>query len=626
MSFSLFSSQSTAHLRFHSQSLPLSLLLKKCTALSQLQQIHAHIITSQPSLSLVIALFRSYTSFGSLTHARLLLDRFPSPHFPSTLLSNSLIQAYSKTPNSQESLHLFRRMLAVSGPAFPDKYTFTFVIVASSRQPSPEFGASVHGQVVRNGFASDVFVSNSMVNMYSCFGRMDDAQKLFDDMPQPDTVSWTSLIGGYTKRGEVTVARELFDKMPERNDVSWAVMTAGYVGSGRFNEALHLFHDMLHNHKVKPNEAVLVCVLSACAELGALDQGKWIHVYLDKSCVPKSSSISTALIDMYAKCGRVECATQVFDNMFSRDVCTWSSMITGLAMHGHGKEALRVFTKMLDEGINPDDILLLGVLNGCSHAGLVDEGCSIFNNMKHFWGIEPKIEHYGCLVDLLGRAGQLEKAYDFVKSMPVDPDIIIWRSLLSACRIHGYVDLGEQIIDHIAQLDPSSYGGGYALLSNLYASLGRWDKVGRVRKEMSARSKSNPGCSWIEIDGVVHEFLAADRLHPQIVEIRNELNVILKRISTTGYFANTKQVLFDLSEEDKEQAISWHSEKLAVAFGLMSTKSGSPIRIVKNLRICEDCHSAMEAISLVFDREIVVRDRSRFHTFKQGKCSCLDYW
>ncbi|KAL5974283.1 hypothetical protein ACLOJK_030947 [Asimina triloba] len=481
------------------------------TSLFHLKQIHARITTSHPfSLFLLTSLFRSCLFIGALAHARLLLDHFPSPHFPSITLWNSLIQSYSKTPRtSQESLLLFRRLLALHGPAFLDNYTFTFVVNAASHQPTQKFGAGVHGQVMRNGFSSDVFIGNSMVNFYAAFGRMEDAQLMFDGMAQPDVVSWTSIVGGYTWCGNIGVARELFDRMPDRNDVSWAVMMAGYLRSGRFNDVLGLFHEMLHSHKARPNEAVLVCVLSACAQLGALDQGKWVHVFIDRT----------------------------------------------------------------------------------------------------------------------GRAGKLEKAYQVVKGMPMDPDIIIWRALLSACRIHGCVDLGEEIINHIAQLDPRSHGGGYALISNLYASIGRWDNVGRIRRKMSATVKPNPGCSWIEVDGAVHEFLAADQLHPCIVEIRDKLNEVLRRISLEGgYIANTKYVLFELSEEEKEQAVSWHSEKLAVAFALMSTVAGSSIRIVKNLRICDDCHSAMKAISLVFNRDIVVRDRSRFHTFKRGSCSCLDYW
>ncbi|MCL7039211.1 hypothetical protein MKW94_010104 [Papaver nudicaule] len=539
-----------------------------------------------------------------------------------------MIQAYSKKQNCQESFNLFRQMLALGYGSMPDKYTFTFVITSCSQQKIPIYGESVHASVMKLGCQSDTFVCNSLLNFYSVFEKMEEARVVFEEMPHKDVVTWTSFLSGYTKHDKMDRAIELFGKMPERNEVSWTVMISGFVGTGRYTDALHYFNCMLSDDTVKPNEAVLVCVLSACACLGALDQGKRIRSYIENTEMLKSSNISNALIDMYAKCGRIDCASSIFNGTFRRDVYTWTSMISALSMHGLGEDALRVFSQMLDEGVKPDDITLLGVLNGCSHSGLVEEGCSVFDKMESFWGIFPKIEHYGCVVDLLGRAGQLERAFEFVQRMPMEPDIVVWRALLSSCRIHRNVELGEQIIDHISQSDPCGQGGGYVLLSNLYASLGRWDEVDGVRKQMNDKKiELNTGCSWIEVDGVVHEFISADKLHPRITEIQQKLNHVLKKARTEGgYITNTNPVLFDLSDEEKEQAVSWHSEKLAVAFGLLSTHPGTPIMIVKNLRICDDCHSAMKAISLVFSREIIVRDRSRFHSFREGICSCKDYW
>lgn len=457
---------------------------------------------------------------------------------------------------------------------------------------------------------------------------MDNARGVFDEMCTRDVVSWTSLIKGYANARELDIARGLFDEMPARNVVSWAVMIAGYVNGEMFTSSLRLFNVMLSEGREIPNEAVLVCALTACAHLGALDQGKWIHAYIDKMKLPVSSNIATALINMYSKCGRIESAKQVFYSSWTRDVMTWTSMISGLALHGLGNDAVQAFNQMVACGIRPDSITLLGILNACSHSGLVEEGQAIFYDMIRLWRVKPQIEHYGCLIDLLGRAGQIEKALAIVIKMPIAPDIVIWRALLSACRTHGNIQLSERIIDHIARLDLGSQGGGHVLLSNLYASVGKWDDLSRLRSKMGEECKgSSPGCSWIEVDGVVHEFLAADRLHPQIEAIRSKLVEVVREVSKKGgYIANTKNVLFDLSDEDREQAIYWHSEKLAVAFGLMSLQEGSSIRIVKNLRICEDCHAAMRAVSLVYGREIVVRDRARFHTFREGKCSCNEYW
>ncbi|KAF3437086.1 hypothetical protein FNV43_RR19839 [Rhamnella rubrinervis] len=605
-------------------------LLKQRPTLSKLKQIHAQVVTQAFSChgSIATTLINCYIYAKNLTSARSLFDCYPSC-FPPTLVWNLIIRAYSKQQNSQESIHLFVQMLAIGGAVrvFPDKYTFTFVLTSCSHQKSPYFGEVVHGLVIKNGLESDLFVGNSLINMFSVFTRMENAQKVFNEMPKRDVFTWTSLLRGYVKHGEMGIACKLFNRMPVRNEVSWAVMISGFVGCERHTEALRCFHDMLCEDRVKPDETILVCVLSACAHLGALDQGNWIHVYIDKTGIPLRTNIFTALIDMYAKCGKIDRAIRVFNGISKRDVLNYSSMINGLSIHGLGKDAVRVFSQMLTENVKPNDITIIGVLNGCSHSGLVDEGSSIFYNMENLWGIIPKIEHYCCYADLLGRAGLLDRAFEVVKSMPIHPDIAIWRALLSACRIHRDAKLGEQVIRHIEQLDLTRYDGGKVLLSNLYASLGKWESVAELRNLMSReRKKSTPGRSWIEVNGVVHEFRVADQLHPQIAMIREKLNEILKRARLGGYVANTRQVSFDLSEEEKEQAVAFHSEKLAIAFGVMSTEPGTPIQIVKNLRTCDDCHSALKAISKVYERELVVRDRSRFHTFKDGICSCHDYW
>lgn len=540
-----------------------------------------------------------------------------------------MIRAYSKLHNCQEPINLFHQMLALDRTllVFPDDYTFTFVITSCSHQMSVVYGEIVHGLVVKNGYELNLYVGNAVIKMYSVFKKMQDAHKVFDEMSERDVFSWTSLLCGYAKHGEMGRACEIFDQMPVRNNVSWTGMISGFVGVGRYVEALSYFRIMLYDDKVQANEAILVCVLSACAHLGALDQGNWIHMYIGKNRISESPNISTALIDMYSKCGRIDSASRVFNGISRRNVHNFTSMISGLSIHGLGKEALCVFCQMLAENVKPNEVTCLGVLNACSHSGLVEEGSSIFYDMESLWGVAPKIEHYGCHIDLLGRAGYLEKAFQIVKTMPMKPDIVIWRSLLNGCRIHRDANLARCIINHVGQMNSQECNGGEVLLSNLYASLGIWEGVTEVRKLMGERRiESDPGCSWIEVDGVVHDFRVADKLHPQIIKVREKLNEILKRARVGGYVSNTMHVSFDLNEEEKEQAVAWHSEKLAVAFALMSTPPGTSIRIVKNLRTCEDCHLALKAISKVYGREIVVRDRSRFHTFKGGDCSCNDYW
>ncbi|KAK6148428.1 hypothetical protein DH2020_019340 [Rehmannia glutinosa] len=603
----------------------LSQLLSKRPPISQIKQIHAQIITKSLALSrlsLTDSLIHCYLHSKNLNSARTLFDDYHLPS-PPTLLWNLIIRAYSKLQHSSESISLFHRMLTTQ--AVPDKYTFTFVITSCAHQNSIVYGNIVHGMLIKNGTLLNLYVANSLINLYAVFAMVNDAHELFDEMPVRDVFSWTSLLCAYAKNGNMRRAGDIFREMPVRNDVSWAVMISGFVSCGSYTEALKYFHNMLS--EVKPNEAVLVCALSACANLGSLDHGNWIHGYIDKNCISETSNIKTSLIDMYAKCGRIDRAYRVFDKIPRWDVQNFTSMITGLSIHGLGEEAIRVFHQMLAEKLNPNDITILGVLNGCSHSGLVQQGSSIFYNMENLWGIVPKIEHYGCYIDLLGRAGYLAKAFGIVKSMPVYPDIVVWRALLSACRIHRNANFGERVINHLEQLDPRSCVGADVLLSNMYASLGKWEKVAQVRKIMGKqKNQSNIGCSWIEVNGVVHEFRVSDILHPHIVEIHDKLSEILKRVALVGYTADATHVSFDLSEEDRERAVAWHSEKLAIAFGLMSTPPGDTIRIVKNLRTCEDCHTALKAISRVYDREIIVRDRSRFHTFKEGMCSCKDYW
>ncbi|KAG0482476.1 hypothetical protein HPP92_010560 [Vanilla planifolia] len=510
----------------------------------------------------------------------------------------------------------------------PDKCTFTFAITYSSQEQSSASGEAVHAVAVKTSFVSDLYVANSLVNLYSEFRKMSCSRKLFDEMPLRDAVSWTNLMKGYVKQGQLTTAQELFDEMPHRNEVSWVVIIAGYVKLGRYHDAIELFNSMLQSSSNRPNEAALVLVLSACTHIGAVSQGRWIHAYIDKHKFPMTINITNALIDMYCKCGILHSAREVFSRTPARDLLTWSTLISGLALHGRGHDALKAFDQMLSSGFHPDSIAVLGILNGCSHAGLVEEGCSIFYNMSQTWSITPEIEHYGCLIDLLGRAGQLQKALAIIIKMPLEPDIVMWRSLLSSCRNHRNIELGERILHQIALLDLKKQGGGHLLVSNMYATFGRWDKMAQLRSRAREESEmKKPGWSCIEVDGEVHEFVADDRLHPRIAEIRHKLDDVLREAGMKGgYVSNTGQVLFDLSEEDRVQAVQWHSEKLAVAFGLMSMDVECSIRIVKSLRICEDCHSAMKAISGVFEKEIVVRDRSRFHTFREGKCSCMDYW
>ncbi|XP_015696460.2 pentatricopeptide repeat-containing protein At5g66520-like [Oryza brachyantha] len=382
-----------------------------------------------------------------------------------------------------------------------------------------------------------------------------------------------------------------------------------------------------HARMLDADEVTLLALLSACAHLGALHTGRWLHAYLARTCcIPITKYLGTALLNMYMRCGDVQSAWSVFHATRHKDVRTWTVMIAGLAVNGFSTDALTLFREMKDRGIHLDSITLTAVLSACAHAGMVDEGRRILHRMSVDHHLQPTIEHYGCAVHLLGRAGRLEEALALIRAVPLKADVALWGALLVACRCHKNVEMGQMVAMEILRLDPQ-HAGAWVFLSNVYAAAGKWDLVQEVRSSMKEHGiHKPPGSSVVELDGVVYEFFSGDHSHPQSDQIYAMLDEIGKTLSLKGHKPATKGVTFDIDEEDKEVCISEHSEKLAVAFGLLNTRRGDVIRIVKNLRICEDCHYVMKVISEVYDRVIVVRDRNRFHHFKNGSCSCLDYW
>lgn len=465
--------------------------------------------------------------------------------------------------------------------------------------------------------------------MYASCGNLGCARLVFDEIPQPDLPSWNSIVNATLQVGLIDIARDLFDAMPERNVISWSCVINGYVRFGRYKEALALFREMqmLGANDVRPNEFTMSSVLAACGRLGALEHGKWAHAYIDKCGMPIDVVLGTALIDMYAKCGSVEKARRVFSNLGpNKDVMAWSAMISGLAMHGLAEESLTFFSNMINQGAKPNAVTFLAVLCACVHGGLVKEGKDYFRRMIEDYSITPAIQHYGCMVDLYSRVGLIKEAWNVIKSMPMEPDVLVWGALLSGSRTHGDIEACELALKKLIELEPSN-SGAYVLLSNVYAKKGRWEDVKHVRYLMEAKGiKKVPGCSSIEVGGVLHEFFVGDNSHPEATQIHMMLEEMLERLKAEGYVGNTKEVLLDLDDQGKELALSLHSEKLALAYGFLKTSLGTPIRIFKNLRICSDCHVAMKMTSKVFGREIIVRDCSRFHHFRHGFCSCKDYW
>jgi pentatricopeptide repeat protein len=375
-----------------------------------------------------------------------------------------------------------------------------------------------------------------------------------------------------------------------------------------------------------PDKVAMVTIVNACAKLGAMNKARLVHDYVCARRYSLDVELGTAMIDMYAKCGSIDSSREIFDRMEQKNVISWSAMIGAYGYHGQGREALELFHMMLNSGIIPNRITFISLLYACSHAGLVDDGLQLFSLMSVSYGVRPDVKHYTCMVDLLGRAGRLDQALRLIENMEVEKDEGIWCAFLGACRIHRQVDLAEKAAKLLLSLQTQN-PGHYILLSNIYANAGRWKDVAKIRNLMTKRRlKKIPGYTWIEVDNIIYRFGAGDNSHLRSKEIHEMLKSLSQKLESAGYVPDTNSVLHDVDEEVKLGILHAHSEKLAIAFGLIATPDGTPIRITKNLRVCGDCHSFCKLVSAITQRDIIVRDANRFHHFKEGICSCGDYW
>ncbi|KAF5182360.1 Pentatricopeptide repeat-containing protein [Thalictrum thalictroides] len=508
----------------------------------------------------------------------------------------------------------------------PVSFTFSALFKACGAKLDVELGRQIHAQTFFiGGYESDLFVGNTLIDMYVKCGFLDCGRCVFDEMPERDVISWTSLIVAYAKNGDMEVAGELFEGLPEKDMVAWTAMITGYVQNAKPKEALKMF-EMMRDAGVRTDEVALVGGISACAQLVAEKHAQWICDIADKEGLSPVTNVvvGSAFIDMYSKCGRVEEAYRVFESMKVKNVFSYSSMIVGFAMHGKADAAMKLFYEMVETETKPNRVTFVGVLTACSHAGMVQQGRCLFASMQKDYGVVPDADHHACMVDLLGRAGHLEEALELVETMPLEPHGGVWGALLGACRLHGNPDIAEIAAKHLFELEPNSIGN-YILLSNIYALAGRMEDVSRIRKLVRGKGmKKNPGCSWVEAkDGNIHEFYAGEMTHPKSKEIKKALEKLLDTLKREGYKPNLSSIVYDISDGEKEQVLKTHSEKLALSFGLLTTTAGSPIKIVKNLRVCEDCHLVMCGASRITKREIVLRDNMRFHHFRDGVCSCV---
>ncbi|KAL6001330.1 hypothetical protein ACLOJK_007064 [Asimina triloba] len=585
------------------------------------KQIHAFIIRTIDTQNLILetALVHMYAKCGNLKYAQEVFNRMVARNAYSW---NSMIAGYEQNGETEEALELFHQM-QLHGIK-PDCFSLTSLLSACVMLADRNMGKQIHGFVIRNTFQEDKVLTCMLVDLYSECGAMNYACTVYDQVSEKDVILQNIMISGYVKNDRIKDARQIFNSMGERSTVSWNSMIAAYAKYVLSDEAFELFKTMMEE-SIEIDELTLVSLFDLCASLPALEQGKQLHACMIKKGFTHSLVVlDSSVVDMYAKGGEIEDARRFFNMMSERNRISWNAMIAGYAKHGHIYEVLALFDQMQEDGIYPNEVTFLSILSACSHTGKVEEGLNKFIFMLEEHGSEVKPEHYTCMIDLLGRAGYLDEAEEVINNMPIEPEVSTWGALLGACRMHQNVELGLIAAKRLFERDPNN-PGHYVLMSNIYAAAGQWQESEEVRSLMKARGVTkDPGISWIEIDNQVHTFHAGDQSHPQ----RDEIYAILKDLSDgmkrMGYVPDTNFILRHV--DFKEDYLLQHSERLAIALGLIHLPKHTVIRIFKNLRICGDCHTAIKLISKITGRKIIVRDTKRFHHFEDGLCSCGDYW
>ncbi|XP_044477403.1 pentatricopeptide repeat-containing protein At3g12770-like [Mangifera indica] len=531
-----------------------------------------------------------YSKLGDIIGARSVFDGITKKSLVSW---NAIISGYVQNSSVNESFKLFCRLVASGGGC--DSGTIVSLLHGCAQIADLESGKFLHCCIFRRGLELNPILSTAIVDFYLKCGALKQAKIVFHGMKDRNVITWTAMLVGLAQNGHAEDALKLFSRMQEE--------------------------------EVAANLVTLVSLVHACAHLGSLKNGKSIHAQFMRQGFAFDAVNMTAFIDMYAKCGKINSAEQVFNNGFiSKDVILWNSMITGYGMHGHGHQALSLYRKMIEEGIRPNETSFIALLTACSHSGLVKEGKALFSSMERDHKISLTEKHYACLVDILSRAGHLEEAEALINQMPFTPSSAVFEALLSGCRTHKNIDMGMKTADKLLYLDAMN-PGTYIMLSNIYAEARRWDAVNYIRGRMMNRGiRKTPGYSLIEVENQVHSFFAGDDSHPKWAEIYKFLENLRLQVEALGYVPETSCVLRNVDTPMKIKLLWMHSERLAIAFGLLSTPVGSSIRITKNLRVCADCHSVTKYISKIVKRDIIVRDTNRFHHFADGNCSCNDYW
>ncbi|PKA47545.1 Pentatricopeptide repeat-containing protein [Apostasia shenzhenica] len=659
------------------------------------RQLHAHLVTSYGTPSTFVAnhLLNMYAKCGDLAHAVALFDQMPQRNLVSW---TTMITGFSQNDRFPEAIQTFSSMCAAG--IRPTQFAFSSAVQASAALGWLASGRQLHCVSLKLGLDAERFVGSNLADMYSKCFCLPDACRVFKGVSEKDEVSWAAMIDGYAKNGEFDEALMAFQEMLQEETVAadqhvfcsalsacaglkseelgrklhacvvkfgfavgnvimsnaltdmyskagemesatrvmgtsydgWNVVSCsslidGHVEGEEIEKAVSIFVEC-KRRGINPNEFTFSSIIKACAGQAALEQGMQLHAQVIKSGFIMDPFVCSTLIDMYGKCGLLSSSTESFHEIQSPTYIAWNSIISVLAQHGCGREAIVAFHRMVSGHVEPNHATFVSLLMACSHSGLVEQGLRFFDSMKETFGLDPREEHHSCVIDMLGRAGRLREVEEFISRMPAEPNAFGWCSLLGACRTHGKKELGELAAEKLMKLQPEN-SGTHVLLSTIYASEGQWEEVKAVRRLMrDRRMKKLPGLSWVEVEKKTHVFGAEDWSHPKKDEIYKKLEQLWIRIREEGYVPFTGAVARRVEESEKERLLRHHSERIAVAFALIGSPAGKPIIVKKNMRICVDCHKAIKLIAKVEGREIIVRDNARFHHFKGGACSCRDYW
>lgn len=563
--------------------------LSACYNLETLKTVHAFVILLGLHRNLIIgnALVSIYGKFGSMAEAQRVCKIMPERD---QVTWNALIGGHADNKEPNAAIKAFN-LLREEG--VPVNY-ITIVHLLSAPDDLLEHGMPIHAHIVVAGFELDTFVQSSLITMYAQCGDLNTSNYIFDALANKNSSTWNAILSANVHYGPGEEALKLIVKM--RND------------------GFHL------------DQFSFSVILAIIGNLTLLDEGQQLHSLIIKHGLESNDYVLNATMDMYGKCGEIDDVFRILPQPRSRSHRSWNILISALARHGFFQQAREAFHEMLDLGLRPDHVTFVSLLSACSHGGLVDEGLVYFSSMSTKFGVSTAIEHCVCIIDLLGRAGRLAEAETFINKMPVPPNEFVWRSLLASCKIHGNLELARKAADRLFELD-STDDSAYVLYSNVCASTRRWRDVENVRKKMESHNiKKKPACSWIKLKNQVTTFGMGDQYHPQNAQILAKLEQLKKVIREAGYVPDTSYSLQDTDEEQKEHNLWNHSERIALAFGLINSPEGSTLRIFKNIRVCGDCHSVFKLVSQIIGRKIILRDAYRFHHFSSGNCSCSDYW